>query len=142
MKTSEILLLLLPIVSGFSVSSKCSVGDKAGSSVKFRPPAEVFGIAWTILYLLFGYSIVLSYRNNKKSLIFNIVIIILLNSWIITYGCYNNKKLSVFILLFSILFTILSYTTSPQNGKLLIVPLLVWLLFALLMNTTEVQNSN
>ena len=140
MKLNEIILLLLPMFTGFLISSKCNVGNEAGSSVKFRPPAEVFGIAWTILYLLFGYSIVLSYRNNKNSLIFNIIIIILLNSWIITYNCYNNKKLAVFILLLSVLFTLLSYTENPQNGKLLISPLLVWLIFALIMNTTEVQN--
>jgi tryptophan-rich sensory protein len=135
----EVSIGLVPLISGFITSYFCNVGKKAGEKVKFRPPSGVFAIAWIILYLLFGISIVLSKRKNNYSLIPNILTIILLNLWIIFYGCLNNKKASVFILLASILTTFISYSMGTEMSKIIISPLLIWLLFALLMNTTEVQ---
>ena len=48
----EYVMILLPMISGSIVSMNCFVGDRAGKNVNARPPPQVFGIVWFILYML------------------------------------------------------------------------------------------
>ena len=128
--------LLLPIISGYTVSAFCSPGRDAGASVKFRPPGWVFAVVWPILYLLIG----LAWINSKNYTIYFIVLNILLNLWLVFYGCQKNKLAGVYILLCSLLCTFLIYTAVDKYSKYLIIPLMIWLLFALLLNIFEIQN--
>lgn len=133
---SDYFYLLLPMISGYTVSAFCSPGRDAGASVKFRPPGWVFGVVWSILYLLIG----LAWINSKKYSIYFIILNILLNLWLVFYGCQKNKVAGVYIILSSLLCSFFIYTVVEKYSKYLIIPLIIWLLFALLLNIFEVQN--
>ena len=52
-----LIVIFLPLINGFVIGNKvCNVGESSGETVKFRPPASAFGIAWAILYLCIGLS--------------------------------------------------------------------------------------
>ncbi len=132
----DYLYLLLPLVSGYTVSAFCGPSKSAGASVKFRPPSWVFGVVWPILYLLIG----LAWINSKRYTLYFITLVILLNLWLITYVCQKNKLGGVYILFLSLLCTLFIYTSVEKFSKYLISPLMIWLLFALLLNIFEVQS--
>ena len=140
-KLYEYLLLLTPILSGFIISAICPMGSDSGSDVKFRPPSWVFGVAWPILYLLLGLSWVLAQQKNKNYNYLYLLLNSLLCMWIIVFSCYNSQKNSVFILLGTIILAIMCFTSGVMYSQLALSPLIGWLIFALLMNTTLVQES-
>lgn len=133
--------IIIPGLSGYLTSMFCNVSKTSGAEVSFRPPAFVFGIVWAILYLLFGFSWYCSRKEKDKMLvdIFFSMLVIILNLWIYVYSCKNNKKDAIYILVLSIVFSLLCYTVGNFISKLLIVPLIVWLLFATLINIFEVE---
>ena len=133
-KYTDYIFLFTSLILGFSVSAKCPIMKSSGELVKFRPPAWVFGIAWTILYMLLG----LAWVWNKEKYLYFIAINIALNMWIIFYSCMGNKKAGPWIIAIALMITGITYT-NIKNGKYLLVPLITWLLFALLMNSAEVQ---
>ena len=126
------LLYLIPL---------CKTTD-SGDNVKFRPPPITFMIVWPMLYLMFGISWIFTYVKYKKvwvDIIFAIVSTVI-TSWIVFYSCLSNKLAGVYVLLLSICLLLLLINIVKIKSRLLLIPLLSWLLFALLMNTTEVQN--
>ena len=127
--------LLLPLISGYSISLFCGPDKKSGSIVKFRPPGWVFGIVWTILYLLTG----LAWVNSKQLTIYFIILILLLCSWLIIYGCKKNKIGGIYILFLSLMTSLFIYTNVNYFSKNLMIPLIIWLLFATFLNIFEVQ---
>jgi len=132
-------LFLLPIVTGFGSTLFCKINQNSGSMVVFRPPSYVFGLTWTVLYLMLGYSWVLSNRENVYSSIPYGILIGLLSSWTIVYACQNLKKVGVWIIALSILASFYCYTIAPIMSKYLILPLIVWLIFAMNLNMFDVQ---
>ena len=134
---TDILYIASPITIGFIVSMICSPDSKSGSTVKFRPPPWVFSVVWSILYLMIGYAWV----NSKSTSIYFIILLILLDTWLITYSCIGNKNISLLVLVLSLLSTMLVYTTAITTiSKILITPLFIWLLYALMISTAEIQN--
>tara|TARA_X000000368_G_C22447699_1_gene457585 strand:- start:4 stop:465 length:462 start_codon:yes stop_codon:yes gene_type:complete len=122
---------------------KCRIMGNSGRSVKFRPPGYIFGIVWSILYILVGLSWVLSNKDIKSIWIdiLYVILSIVIVSWILFYSCLSLKKVGPFIILLSICFTIIIMNIVKLRGRLLLVPLLSWLLYALLMNTAEIQQN-
>ena len=135
MTYSDLIILLIPLVSGYSVSSICGPSKKAGVTVKFRPPAWVFGVVWPILYILLG----MAWVQSKKYMFSFISLVVLLNLWLVVYVCKNNKVGGVYIIFLSILALLYIFTSVNRTSKYLLAPLLVWLLFAAFLNTFEVQ---
>lgn len=139
-----------PIVTSYLVSSQCPMQKSAGIDVVGRPPGYVFGIVWPILYLLMGYSW-FNYSGTYSNFV-NIgfvILIILLNSWVVLYGCYDKNSNSLYSILLGILVTIVLIILMCKesiNSSLSLVPLTVWLFFALLLNFQELninkKNSN
>ena len=124
--------ILFPLVLCFALQFVTPL-SKAGSRVKFRPPAASFGIIWTILFLMLGYAWSL---NTDKSLYYGITTA-LLALWILVYGM--SSKLASWVLI-SVMASILScIAVSNQKSKVLLSPLMAWAIFATIMNTTEVQ---
>ena len=135
----EYLYLFTPAVTGFGTSALCKMDETSGESVDFRPPGWVFGVVWPVLYLLIGISWIYASRKSNINNWFYILLTALLMSWIIVYSCRNNKKGAVYILLGSIIVSLLCFSVGDKISKLCISPLIGWLLFAMIMNTTEVQ---
>ena len=141
MNKYDLLRLFYPMVAGFVVSKFCKM-EKSGITVKFRPPGYVFGIVWPILYILLGLSWINSNpSSNKKIELLYFVLSSLLAYWIVVYACQKNKRNAVFIMLAIILNIGILMVQIPKKSQLYLVPLGIWLLFALLISTTEIQNS-
>lgn len=135
------LRLFYPMVAGFVVSKFCKM-EKSGITVKFRPPGYVFGIVWPILYILLGLSWINSNPSSNKTIeLLYFVLSSLLAYWIVVYACQKNKRNAVFIMLAIILNIGILMVQIPKKSQLYLVPLGIWLLFALLISTTEIQNS-
>ena len=141
MKQEDLMRLVYPMVAGFGVSLFCKMG-KSGTNVKFRPPAYIFGIVWPILYLLLGLSWVHS-NPQQNQLVDGLFFTLssLLAFWIVVYACRKDKKNAVFVMVAILLAIALLMVLIPQKSKLMLTPLGIWILFALLLSTTEVQNS-
>ena len=139
--------LVIPMLFGFGMNKICwgkDSGKSAGETVKFRPPAYVFGVVWPILYILLGLSWITATnfaeggdKNMTES--FYILIVFFLTYWIYVYGCNKNKVGGVYIITLTIGSIILAMNIIPKNSRLLLTPLLTWLLIALLLNVSEVQ---
>lgn len=135
--------VLMPSIIGYGASAFCDIGKNAGNSVKFRPPAYVFGIVWPILFLLFGFSWAIAMRNAEYEYLclstYGLAAISL-GIWTYVYGCKNLKKQASWVILFSLATLLASFAQGNEISKVLLSPLIAWILFALMMNTTEVQN--
>ena len=141
MNKKDLLRLFYPMIAGFVVSKFCKM-ERSGVNVKFRPPPYVFGIVWPILYILLG----LSWINSNPDKNMNIEIMFftlssLLAYWVVVYACQKNKKNAVFVMLAIILNIALLMVQIPKKSQLYLVPLAVWIFFAMLLSTTELQNS-
>ena len=138
----QISRLLYPMIIGFIVSSQCKMGKDSGKSIKFRPPGYIFGIVWPILYILLGLSWINSIKNTKNPWIDKMYLGLssLLALWIVVYSCMKDKKNAIYVLLLSMVIIGCLMILIPEKSKLMLIPLTVWLSFAILMNTTEVQN--
>ena len=141
MKQEDLMRLVYPMVAGFGVSLFCKM-EKSGVNVKFRPPPYIFGIVWPILYLLLGWSWVQSNpRQNQMIDGLFFTLSSLLAVWIVVYACRKDKKNAVFVMVAILLSIAMLMVLIPKTSQLMLVPLGVWILFALLLSTTDVQNS-
>jgi tryptophan-rich sensory protein len=138
----DIVYIILPSIICYSVTAFCKIGKASGNTVKFRPPAEIFSIIWPFLFILFGVSWALAMRNSdNKILCFSLYMLltISLGLWIYIYGCRKSIKVASWILILSIIFSLMSFTQGNEISKILIAPLIGWCIFAQLMNITEVE---
>jgi len=130
------LYMFSPLVAVFSTQLFVNL-KSAGDIVKFRPPPWAFGIIWTILLLMFGYSWVLADGSKTSSWSYPLTTI-LLAMWVIVYG--KSPKFASWLLILVTSSILACFTTGNQQSKVLLCPLLSWCIFATIMNTTEVQS--
>ena len=143
-RIEDIVYFILPAAICYTVTAFCKIGQDAGSNIKFRPPPQVFGIVWPILFVLFGLSWVLAMRNSENKVlcfISYILTTITLALWIYVYGCKKSKKGGAWVLILSVAFALMCFAQGTINSRVLISPLIAWCMFAQLMNVMEVQNS-
>lgn len=140
----EYALIPLPMLLGFLTSRLCPPTKNAGESVSWRPAPVIFGIAWTILYLLMGTAWFLSYKRNPNDHLVSlwmVFVLILTNMWLYMYSskCNNNKKWALWVLLLSLLASVLVYTwmNKCRECQMMMAPLCVWLIFAIFLSVTE-----
>jgi len=110
----------------------------------FSPPAIVFPIVWTIIYILMGiasYKVyVLKYDNiDTSSAMFVYAIQLLLNFlWTIIFFGFRLYGLAFIELIILILFVILTivrfYQKAGIKAALLLIPYLIWLIYAGVLN--------
>lgn len=147
LKLKSLLICIgVPILVG-GLSSLASGGAMAGFAMlnkpSFSPPAWLFPVAWTILYILMGvasYLVINSDASDEKikkaitvygiQLVFNFF-------WSIIF--FNMEQyLFAFFWLLALLFlvvytTVLFYDISKKAGYLMI-PYIIWLVFAGILN--------
>ena len=138
-----IINILIPNILGFLGSLAGNVQNGFEGIVKpsFTPPAIVFPIVWTILYILMGissYMISESTSENKRSALIIYGIQLLLNaSW--TYFFFNlNWFLFSFILILIILVLVIimikKYYSINRIAAYLQIPYILWLIFAAILS--------
>lgn len=139
-KLIEIIILLIPILTGYIASAFCQIGKDAGSTLNIRPPAWVFGVVWPILYLSLGFSWIFARRQQQiwADVLYS-VLTLLLVLWIVVYGCAKNSKGGVYVLagIISLLFA--SFSTGSILSKVLLCPLIGWIFLATFLNVFEVE---
>jgi len=144
----NILLIFIPIILGFSISSlftmnRNNLSKKTEPKPHWQPPGYVFSLVWSILYLLSG--IVLYYITVNKSisscaykwLLFLVISqIVLENAWVI-YTSYIeesdfNQLLIIWFLVAVILAKIISLSyVGESRGALLSSFEIMWLAIAI-----------
>jgi tryptophan-rich sensory protein len=113
------------------------MSSKDGQELPQRPPKQIFGIVWPILYLLIGYV-----WMNASTQLENVLLMFLnflLGLWIVVWSCKGDKKNALYIIYGAITTTLALIKVSP-NGVYL-VPLAGWLLFASNLNWNSVNTT-
>lgn len=131
------MLVILPLVLGIIVSAFVDF-NIYGSLNKpdLAPPAVVFPIAWTILYVLMGVSLYMN-RNNKKNMVTFFIQLMLNYLWVfIFFGMQSWLGGFIVIILLDvmILYTILEFYKENKLSAYMLIPYLLWCIFASYLN--------
>jgi len=141
---SDIVVLLLPILSGYFLRLKCPIEQE-----KIQPlNPYYFEVIWPILYILSGYAWFWARQYASGSLKLgggsNIPIKVLIdlmfllhtsfaNGWIYYFLCKFDKRSALWMLnglVFATIAIIYYSAKSTALPSLLLIPYLVWMLFA------------
>lgn len=105
------------------------------------PPAWVFPVVWTILYVLMGISSYLVYERkdaeNKRALTFYAIQLAMNFMWPIFFfglDAYLFSFIWLVILWIFVLATVISFYRVNKTAGLLQIPYLIWLTFAAYLN--------
>ena len=142
-KKKLIISIAIPIAIGIISSIVGNISTEFNNFTKplFTPPAIVFPIVWTILYILLGISSYLVYKSydldKNKTLIIYAVNLLLNFLWCLFFFKFKMFLLSIIILILLLIDTIIMiyyfYKVNKISGYIQI-PYLLWLIFALILN--------
>lgn len=138
-----IVSILIPVILGIisGISGDASETFKQLAKPSFSPPAIVFPIIWTILYILMGISAYLVYtsRDKKKKSALTIYIIqLLINGFWATL--FFRLRLFLFsflwllIIIAFVLAMIIKFYKINKWAAYIQIPYLLWLIFAAFLN--------
>ena len=136
--------LALPILVGIAGALVTASGMDAFDLLKkppLVPPAWVFSVVWTVLYILMGiavYNVRISNSYNKSEAMQYFYIQLALNFlWVVTFFRFGWLWVSVIVLLaliVAIALTIKNFGDVSSTAARLMLPYLLWCLFALYLN--------
>ena len=139
----SIFICFLPgIIGGFFTSANLYPWYDKLDKPYFNPPSWVFSPVWTTLYILMGISLFLVLKaensnDKKQALTFFAVQLILNGLWSIVFFGLHSILGAFIVIIFLLLFIILSmlkfYRISKPAAYLLI-PYLLWVSFATVLN--------
>lgn len=141
-KLKAALLTALPlVVGGLSAAIAGDMSKVDYVQPPLSPPAWVFPVAWTVLYLMMGFASYLVYRdcdyllNDAMKCYFYQLFVNF--TWSIVFFRFEFYAAAVVVLIALLLLTIGTtsqfFTTNKTAGKLM-VPYIVWLVYALYLN--------
>ena len=138
MSLSEISLFLLPITLGFGTSMLFTKNTKleCGTVSPLVPPGWVFSVAWSLLYLLIGFSCVLFLRAREfQGLYLNLILVVALVIWWVVFAnlCAPIEAFIAILLLVALAFGIVCVHFKKSKNPLTawsLLPLVLWLSFA------------
>lgn len=138
---SEYAIILVPQLLSLLFQYVFPSNFKDNKKIFFQPPGYVFGIVWTIIYLLLGVYLYLLIQQRKTNKYFTFmlsvyIINLLLNlSWTPVVNVQKKYKLGIFIIALMI-FTVLTLIAIDDKrlNRTLLIPYVSWLLLALLLN--------
>jgi benzodiazapine receptor len=113
----------------------------------FAPPANTFGIVWTLLFIIMGiafYRVWMYYTSDNKqkdivkdALIYFIVQLIFNVLWSILFFGLDLKTAALFdivILLFYIIVTTIKFYKIDKIAAYMMIPYILWVAFATILN--------
>lgn len=141
-KLKAALLTALPlVVGGLSAAIAGDMSKVDYVQPPLSPPAWVFPVAWTVLYLMMGFASYLVYRdcdyllNDAMKCYFYQLFVNF--TWSIVFFRFEFYAAAAVVLIALLLLTIGTtaqfFTTNKTAGKLM-VPYIVWLVYALYLN--------
>ena len=141
-----IIAVLLPLTVGFIAGRLNSQSMEVYTSFEkpaFFPPAWVFPVVWTILYILMGIAsyLVWSSSSSKKearsALTFYLIQLGLNFAWtFIFFTCrlYGLAFLELILLLIFVIITTVKFCKISKVAGLMMIPYIIWLLYAGVLN--------
>ncbi len=140
-KIKHFLQLFLPLIAGSLIGLiiKNTMDYTSLIQPPLAPPAILFPIAWTILYLLLGIAYFLYRKNlaNPKSIFLYYLQLIFNLLWPIIFFTLKLRLFSIFwiiLLLGFVLFLIKSWKEETKLSAYLLIPYFIWLIFATYLN--------
>ncbi len=109
----------------------------------YSPPTWLFGVVWSILYILMGIAAYLVYitpsnAEDKRNALFTYALQLLVNfSWSIVFfrfQAYGAAVLVLALLLFLVALTLMFFYKINKIAAYLILPYFIWLLIAYYLN--------
>lgn len=152
----DVLIASLPVIGGAIVGAQTSkdingVWYESLEKPPWQPPAILFPIVWTVLYVLMGVAFALAVRHRNDNVFMPwalaaFIVQLLLNySWSIVFFRWRALAWSVAIILLLIaaivVTIILFYLGIGRLPALLLVPYLVWVIFATSLNFDILQRN-
>lgn len=138
-----IVFLLIPLAAGGigTLLGNSKMGFDLLNKPGFNPPAIVFPIVWTILYILMGISSYIIYKSNHKNRKSALIIygVQLLFNMLWNFFFFNMKWFLfsyIWLLVLIVLVGIMIYYfyTIDKKAAYLQIPYFLWLLFASILN--------
>lgn len=137
-----IISILIPLAVGqlsALLSGDISAAYSTLSKPNLSPPAIVFPVVWTILYILMGISsyLIATSENDGGSLKWYGIQLFLNFIWTIIFFRFNNYIISficIILLIISIIIMIKEFFEVNRTAAYLQIPYLLWCLFALYLN--------
>ena len=136
------IIVLIPLLLSTLQQMVFPSNFQKNKKVFFQPPGYVFGVVWTILYLMLGlYAFrLLNEKNSLTSCDLNLFILFILNmviniAW--TPVVNNLRMFTTGIYMIATIITITLVMIVLENDKInkaLLIPYISWLFFALLLN--------
>lgn len=137
-----IISVLLPLVLGGLIGfiTNPSFNYKDMITPSFQPPAIIFPIVWTILYILMGISsyIVLSSKKDVEVPLKYYILQLIVNLlWPVIFFTLQMYKLSfvlILVLIYLVIRMIIEFYKINKTSAYLQIPYLLWLIFASILN--------
>ncbi|MCR1949497.1 MULTISPECIES: TspO/MBR family protein [Clostridium] len=141
-----IINILIPVVSGFIVGYLNKNSMTTYETLKkpfFNPPAIVFPIVWSILYILMGIAAYRIYMRNKQGIddkgayFFYLVQLIFNLMWSFIFFTFRLYAISFFwiiILFVLVIITFIKFIKVDKIAAILLTPYMLWLVFAGVLN--------
>ena len=140
-----IIAIIIPLLVGFIsfLLTKEGISNYSNNLIKpsFAPPSYLFGIAWTILYILMGISSYIIYNDISSHKTICLLIyglnLVLNFLWPIIFF---NLELRLFAFIFIIfldivvIYMIICFHGISKKAAYLQIPYLIWLIFATILN--------
>ena len=136
--------LAVGLLSALLTKNNMSIYDEI-KTPPLAPPAILFPIAWSILYILMGVSSFIVYHNKnhenerwaKEGLTYYIISLVFNFLWSILF--FNARVFAIavvclLILLFFIIKTVLAYFRVKPTSAYLQIPYILWVAFAAYLN--------
>ena len=105
-------------------------------NIPFRPPSYVFGIVWSILYVLVGIGWYLTNADLELT-----ILTLYCCLWLFVYLYLKYKKISALVLVLTALSSLNVIIQTMRHGGIeegiIFIPLFIWLCFASYLNIYE-----
>ena len=109
----------------------------------FQPPGWVFGVVWSILYILYGVNLTLAQVNNASPKVYGLFLLqsVLNIAWCLFYFTLHLMYIGLVII---IAYLVVTYLTArklydySKIGAYLFIPQGIWLIIALILNYSTI----
>lgn len=141
-------LILIPLFVGYIanyLTKDAMYTYQALNKSSISPPAYIFPIVWTILYVLMGISSYFVYTSDsyyrEKAFKIYVVQLILNFGWSIIFFGFNMYLLAfiwLLLLIVTIIYMIIIFFKINKISAYLLIPYLLWCVFAAYLNLSVV----
>ena len=138
-------LVFLPLVLSSIVNRIYGNEYEYPPRVSYQPPSYVFGVVWTIIYLLYGLFIYTVFESSEKYkqpifilYFFNLALNLHWSPLVFKYKEYVLGLYSMFILLITLVVMILLLDNTIH--KIMLVPYMSWIVFAILLQIEIIRH--